>query len=132
MTLAWCLDDENSAYADSVLGALASADAVVPSHWGLEVTNGLLVAERRGRIAADEVPALTAMLLALPIAVEPAARRRPFAATRPLARTHSLSSYDASYLELAMRYGAPLATLDGRLAEAAEREGVGRWGGRVA
>lgn len=127
MALAWCLDDETSAYADSVLAALAATDAVVPAHWGLEVANGLLVAERRGRIAADDAPRLASFLLALPIAVDPVARGLAFTATYRLARTHRLSSYDASYLELAVRHGVRLATLDGALGEAAAREGVGVW-----
>ena len=41
-----------------------------------------------------------------------------------LARSHRLTAYDAAYLELALRKGAPLATLDRRLAEAARAEGV--------
>ncbi|HSG46523.1 MAG TPA: type II toxin-antitoxin system VapC family toxin [Longimicrobiales bacterium] len=45
------------------------------------------------------------------------------------ARVRGLSAYDASYLDLAMRYGIPLATLDQRLRAAAEAEGVERYGG---
>jgi predicted nucleic acid-binding protein len=41
-----------------------------------------------------------------------------------VARTHALSSYDASYLELALRRRVPLATLDGRLKDAAKTAGV--------
>jgi predicted nucleic acid-binding protein len=64
------------------------------------------------------------MLAALPVVVEPLARLRTFETTFRLARTRELSSYDASYLELAARLGLPLATLDGRLAQAARDEGV--------
>jgi len=38
-----------------------------------------------------------------------------------LARKHNLSSYDASYLDLAMRKGLPLATLDKNLLAVAKR-----------
>ena len=127
VALAWCLDDETSAYADTVLDVLASSEATVASHWGLEVSNGLLSAERRGRIGADEGPKLTSWILSLPIAVDPVSRSRALTTTHRLARTHGLASYDAAYLELAIRYGEPLATLDQELAAAAEREGVRLW-----
>jgi predicted nucleic acid-binding protein len=38
-----------------------------------------------------------------------------------LAREQGLSSYDASYLDLAMQTGLPLATLDRALQDAAKR-----------
>jgi predicted nucleic acid-binding protein len=41
-----------------------------------------------------------------------------------LSRAHSLSAYDASYLELAIRLGLPLAALDGKLETAAQAMGV--------
>ena len=41
-----------------------------------------------------------------------------------LARRRRLTAYDAAYLELALRRGLPLATLDGALASAARAEGV--------
>ena len=94
------------------------------SHWSLEIANGLLVAERRGRIQPEDVPRLTRFLLALPIAVDPTARRRSVQAVHRVARTHGLSAYDGAYLELALRNGVPIATLDAALRSAAESEGV--------
>ena len=41
-----------------------------------------------------------------------------------LARRHRLTVYDAAYLELALREGLPLATLDEALASAARAETV--------
>jgi len=38
-----------------------------------------------------------------------------------LARVHHLSTYDATYLDLAMRLAIPLATLDDALRQAAAR-----------
>ena len=64
------------------------------------------------------------LILALPIAADPAARSRAFEAVRPLARRYGLSAYDAGYLELAVRLGLPLATLDEPLRVAADAEGV--------
>jgi predicted nucleic acid-binding protein len=89
------------------------------------VSNGLLVAERRGRIDPAASARFTRLLLALPIVVDPVDRRRVFEQTRILAQRPHLSAYDAHYLELALRYGIPLATLDAGLRMAAEKEGVG-------
>jgi predicted nucleic acid-binding protein len=127
VAMAWCLEDETSPYADAVLDRLMASEAVVAPHWGLEVSNALLVAERRGRIGSEDAPALSALLLTLPIAVDPVSRGRALKATHRLARSHGLSSYDAGYLELAVRFGLPIATLDTALARAAEAEGVGHW-----
>ena len=124
VALAWCFEDEGGDYALQVLDALRTEEAVVPALWTLEVSNGLLAAERRGRIDSASVTQFTRLLLSLLLAVDPAERGRAFAETRRLARAHVLTSYDAAYLELGARLGVPLATLDVDLAAAAEAEGV--------
>jgi predicted nucleic acid-binding protein len=124
VALAWCFQDEGGDYPTGVLASLRTGEGVVASHWMLEVTNGLLVAERRGRITSPEVSQVVGHLLALPIVVDPVERSRALTATHRLARTRGLSSYDAAYLELAVRLGLPLATLDEDLREAAAAEGV--------
>ncbi|HUH13848.1 MAG TPA: type II toxin-antitoxin system VapC family toxin [Longimicrobiales bacterium] len=129
VALAWCFEDEGGDYADGVLDALRTSEAIAASLWPLEVANGLLTAERRGRVEAGEAASFGRLLLALPIVIDPVARSRAFEATRAAARTHALSAYDAAYLELAVRLGVPLATLDERLGRAAEAEGVARWAG---
>jgi len=88
------------------------------------VSNGLLTAERRGRIDGAAALRFGRMLLALPIAVDPVPRGGAFAETRLLARTHRLTSYDGAYLEAALRLDVPLATLDQALRSAARAEGV--------
>jgi len=125
VTLAWCFDDEGGDYALGVLDELRAGEAVAASHWGLELANAFLVAERRGRIEPGDVSRLVKFVMALPIAVDPGARRRPVDTIHRLGRSHDLSAYDAAYLELAVRYGIPIATLDGDLRAAAEAEGVG-------
>ena len=79
----------------------------------------MLVAERRGRLAAADVDEALIRLAALPIAVRDGGDDRQVV---NLARKYALTAYDAAYLELALREGAPLATLDKRLAEAARAE----------
>ncbi len=122
--LAWAFEDEGGDYASAILEHLRTADAVVPTIWPLEVANALVVGERRGRVTPAESARFVRLLLALPIAMEPAERSRSLEINLRIARTRELSAYDASYLDLALRYGIPLATLDDTLRKAAEAEGV--------
>jgi predicted nucleic acid-binding protein len=124
VALAWCFEDEAHAESIAVLDGLRSGEAVVAHHWTLEVANGLVSAERRERLTADEATRFARLLLALPIAVDPVTRGTALTETRRLARTHRLTSYDAAYLELAVRLGVPLATLDAPLRTAASAEGI--------
>ena len=119
VTMAWCFEDECDAYADSTLAGLASVEVRVPCVWSLEVANVLLVAERRDRIAPADSARFVQLLGGLPIVIEHDDRRRTTGPVLDLARRTGLSSYDASYLDLAMRLGVPLATRDKELREAA-------------
>lgn len=120
VVMAWCFNDESDPYADSVLDRLTEFAAVVPSIWPLEVVNVLLVAERRKRISEADSVRFTALLSQLPIHVEYESQDRIMKDLLGLARTTNLSSYDASYLDLAMRKGVPLATSFKKLRKAAD------------
>ncbi len=122
--MAWCFKDETNQYADSVLDRLEDATGFVPSIWPLEVCNVLLVAERRKRIGEAGSTRFIALLTELPIVVEQESPERMLKEIFAIARKHKLSSYDASYLDLAMRKGLPLATLDNNLIAAAKRSQV--------
>lgn len=124
VAMAWCFEDEADGYADAVLDGLVEGTAVVPSHWRLEVANVLLVAQRRGRLKEADSTRFLELLGALPIEVDSETGARAFGAILSLGREHGLSSYDAAYLELAMRDSVPLASLDQRLGLAAEGAGV--------
>jgi predicted nucleic acid-binding protein len=127
VTLAWSLGDESSEYAQSVFSTLVTRRALVPSVWLLEVANGLLMAERRNRTTQAETAEIIAVLRSLPIAVEGGTLERALGDVLHTGRTHGLTAYDAAYLELAMRQGLPLATLDDRLSRAAAAAGVTRF-----
>ena len=116
VTLAWLFDDEMSARADAALMQLEDSGAQVPSLWALEVRNGLVAAQRRGRIGSHQVEEGLEFLDGLPIHV---AIDSDLDSIVSLARTHHLSCYDAVYLALALRHNSPLATLDAGLARAA-------------
>lgn len=120
VVMAWCFEDATSAYADAVLDALGTAEAVAPAIWPLEVGNVLLAAERKRRLSEASVARFLALLRGLPIAVEQETPERMLTDILSLARTHHLSTYDASYLDLAMRHGLPIATQDTSLSKAAK------------
>ncbi len=124
ITLAWFFEDESNAYADAVGDALVKASAVVPALWHLEVANALLVGERRKRTTEAKATQFLGLLQSLPISVDDATIGQAWGETLHLARGQNLSAYDAAYLELALRRGLPLATLDDRRKTAADAVGV--------
>jgi predicted nucleic acid-binding protein len=124
VALAWCFEDETSAYADRILNGLTHDAALVPAIWALEVANALRVGERRQRLVGADVLRLVEMMCALPIMVDNTLVPRDLGPVLNLARAHDLSSYDAAYIELAAREGLPLATQDSRLQSVAKRVGV--------
>lgn len=124
ITMVWGFEDEADDYAEAILGRMSDLQAHVPSLWPLEVANALLVGERRKRITPADTARFLAILDAFPITVDGETVAHAWADTMHLARAHNLSSYDASYLELAIRLGLPLATQDGKLKTAAEAVGV--------
>jgi len=123
-TLAWCFEDEQSDKTEKLRHEVRARGAIVPRLWRLEVTNVLVNAERRGRMAPATTASLLGLLGEMPIIIDDETDRRAFGDTLHLARAHDLSTYDAAYLELAMRRALPLATLDRELARAAKRTGV--------
>ena len=126
MSLAWFFErnrTEEVALADEALSRLPEFDVVVPGLWHTEVANALLVGERRKVVSEAQVIDFLSRLSALAITTDeipPEIRRDVVMA---LAREHGLTAYDATYLELAMRSGAVLATFDARLATAMRQAG---------
>lgn len=97
---------------------------MVPAVWALEVTNVLLRRERRGQLLRDERRSALAVLARLRVDVDTASTALAFGAVGAIAERCGLTTYDASYLELAARLTLPLATLDAALRRAASAEGV--------
>ena len=124
VALAWCFPDEDSGYADAVLVQLEGHSILVPSVWTLEVANGVLVGERSKRLGQPEIRRFAKLLENLSLVQDSQSLSEHLSTVLPLARAHGLSAYDAAYLELAARHGAPLATLDRKLRKAAETAGV--------
>lgn len=124
VTMAWCFEDECDELADAVLDALAAGETWVPSLWPLEVANVLVAAERRRRLTAADSARFVELLMGLPIVVDDRSHERALSQVLAAARQLGISVYDASYLELAMRLGASLATRDAQLRAAAATAGV--------
>lgn len=127
VTMRWLLESEkesDQAYAEKVLKSLLDASALVPDLWHLEASSVLLNAEKQKIINAGEAERFIMQLENLPIQVDPLTSRQAFNKTLPLARAYKLSSYDAAYLELALREGLPLASLDKELLKAARKADV--------
>lgn len=117
----WAFDDESHPVATDALERLRTDDAIVPSLWWFEIWNILISNERRGRLSPLRTPMFLTEISKLGIAID----RSPDQATLlDLARRHRLTAFDAAYLELSLRHGIVLATLDEALIRAAEAEGV--------
>lgn len=127
VTLAWCFEDESDQYSQSVLKHAAQTSFIVPSIWPLEIANVLLVTERKGRITTAASVQFIGLMADLPITVELEPRLHHQDELMGLARRHNLSAYDASYLRLALKRGAALATKDASLVKAASDAGVPYW-----
>ncbi len=120
IALAWVLRDEPSVSAGAVLERVVEVGGVDPALWWVEVRNGLVTAERRGRLTQEDTAAAVQAIDALGIHLDHAPDSTSLLR---LARTHGLTVYDAMYLELSIRQQRPLATLDRKLHAAAQAEG---------
>ena len=127
VTMRWFFGDgkpQDLAYAGRVLDAMQDVKALVPMTWGLEVANVIAKAEEKALVTEARSGAFLEMLEDVDIEVDTATFAHALSDTLQLARRYQLSAYDASYLELALRTGLPLATLDEDLQKAARKAGV--------
>ncbi len=127
VTMRWFFGDgkpQELAYAGRVLDAMQEVDALVPVTWGLEVANVLAKAEEKALVTEARSGVFLRMLEEADIKVDGDTFEHALSDTLQLARRYKLSAYDASYLELALRLGLPLATLDEDLQKAARKAGA--------
>ena len=124
LAMAWLFKDEATPKTADLLNRLARETALVPAWWFIEITNVLALAERKGRITRAQSEAFITDLGRLELEVDDEAPARAFTHLLALCRTHRLTSYDAMYLDLAVRRHLPLATLDDDLRKAAKQLGV--------
>jgi predicted nucleic acid-binding protein len=134
MSLAWLLkrkDPDEADLAGKCLDRVRATGAMVPALWYPEVTNSLLLAERQRVIRIDETSEFLLGMSLWEITQDPIPPAESQLQTMYLSRAFKLTAYDATYLELAMRRSAVLATFDRKLAEAARAAGVRVFGDAV-
>lgn len=118
---AWIFSDERNSYSEAALSALKEQKAVVPTLWWYETRNILIMNEHRGRIRREDSDGFLQEFDKLPITTDQDSQKDIIL---KLARKGSLSVHEASYLELALRLGCPLATLNKKLAHVSFQEGA--------
>jgi predicted nucleic acid-binding protein len=122
ITAAWCFPDERTDYTNAVLRAISTPlEAVAPRLWAYEVRNAILIGLRRKRITREDALEFLSSIEALPIRL---IETLSFDGVFSLADRRGLTVYDAAYLDLAIREGLPLASLDSALCKAALASGV--------
>jgi predicted nucleic acid-binding protein len=130
ITMRWLFNDGSNSdqtYAKQVLSAMGTGDVWVPSVWCLEVTNVIATAESQHGLTQARSAEFLHLLQEMHILVDPQTADHAMGDILNLARQHHLSTYDASYLELALREGWPIATLDKALLKAAKKAGAKRF-----
>ena len=123
-TLPWIFDSEATTATDHLLDQLsAGGKAWVPSLWHLELGNVLLGAQRHGRMDRAGIERFFSSLAVYDIEVDGETTSVAWSKTFGLGERFGLTMYDAAYLELALRKGIPLASLDGPLRTAMKKAG---------
>ena len=124
VAISWLFADEQTLLSMNLLQQVSGTGAIVPSLWRLEIASALQTGIKRKRIDAPYRDAAIQKLLSLPIETDPDTNDYAWTSTLRLADIHQITVYDASYLELALRRGLPLARRDDQLAAAAGRAGA--------
>jgi predicted nucleic acid-binding protein len=124
LALSWLFADEQTSRGMELLQQVSGTGAVVPSLWRLEIASALETGIKRKRLDTAYRDATIQKLLRLPIETDPDTNDYAWTATLRLSDTHQITVYDASYLELALRRGLPVAAHDDQLAAAAAKAGA--------
>ena len=124
MAMAWSFKDEATPRTQALLNRTEDDPFVVPLHWPLEVTNVLRNAVKRGRLTEAQSVERASALASLSLRYDLLTHQVAFTSIYQMAQKYKLTTYDAAYLELALRRGIPLATQDGKLKAAASVVGV--------
>lgn len=121
VAVAWCFEDETSAYTESVLASLTEVKAIVPKLWYIEIANILLMEQKRGRINDNGIFHFLSLLEKLPIIDDKT--DCTIIDLVMLSQKYQLTSYDGYYLSLCLQYNLPLATMDKKLISALQSAG---------
>jgi predicted nucleic acid-binding protein len=122
VAVAWFVRKQATAYTDRVRARAKREPLHVPAVWPLEVSNALLVLQRRGNISENAAKTAADLLGDLVVTVHQ--DRLTIPELLEFATKYRLSTYDASYLDLALSLRLPLACRDGPLQRALSGAGV--------
>lgn len=124
VALTWVLKGERTSRTEALLDQTEEYGAAVTGLWPIELANVLLTYERKKIFTVAERVNAISFFTSLPIETDDQTQSRAWNSAYDLALAHKLTVYDAGYLELALRSGLPLATLDSDLCHAATKLGV--------
>lgn len=124
VALAWYLPRQQTQRTDALMHRLAEEGAATTALWPIEVANVLLLYERRGQLSSTDRLRAVKFYTTAPVTIDGQTGAKASGKSYDLALAHKLTVYDAGYLELALRLGLPLATLDTALVKAAAATGV--------
>ncbi len=119
----WYIKEQATHYTAAILERLKNDTAHTPALWLLELANVARTSVIRGKFMPEQAADAVALMTNLPITVDRTVVSAD--ALLALALRYNISSYDAAYLDLAMRLQLPIAAKDGALRNAAEAAGVG-------
>lgn len=122
LALSWFFSGEQNACTIAVRDFVVEYGGHVPHIWALEVTNVLLQALNRKRLSLEHFDLAIEQYRLFPLYIDQKSTDMVWTATKDLARKYGLTTYDAAFLELAIRRGVPLASLDRDLRDAAKKE----------
>ncbi|CAM3744534.1 type II toxin-antitoxin system VapC family toxin [Polynucleobacter antarcticus] len=131
IVMRWLFDDggtKDRQYSETILNSIVAGTytPIAPGIWPLEIANVISRAEAMGQIEEMRSAHFLEIIREMGVTTEPVSQSVCFGGVLHLARAYKLSSYDSAYLELAMRQGIPLATLDKDLIGAMKKVGVPR------
>jgi predicted nucleic acid-binding protein len=122
------LPDKSSAQVhDFFRTATEPHEFFVPTLWWYELANVITIAERRKILKDADIEKILKLFGKFPMKTDISSGLSFVHRVYELSRIYGLSSYDAAYLELAIRLHASIATLDTQLNQAAGVSGVGTY-----
>ena len=117
--LGWVFEDEASEVTDQLFDEVRDYGGQVTSFWHLEVANAVLSAIKRNRIERVDAYQRLELISVLPINSDVETADLAWGRIIRLAQEYQLTTYDAAYLELAIRLDCQLASFDKALCRAA-------------
>jgi len=122
--IARILSEPHAGIGDDLYDLLAADQIAVPAHWSVEIANALYTNIRRGRIVEADVDGIVHFLSKIQVTIVPPVQLTEIGPLTRFATAHTLTAYDAAYVQIALHHGCRLATLDRDMRAAGRRLGI--------